>query len=150
MIPKINVVLCLLLSVATGFPSTNFQPTVKSLQQYEAPEWFRDAKFGIYVHWGVYSVAEMGEWYGRNMYEEGSSTYAQHIATYGHPSKFGYKDLIPLWQAEHFDPEARILAIAHPGADDEVPARSGLPRQRRALRGRRQWPDGSPGVRALL
>ena len=116
MIPKINAVLCLLLSVTTGFPSTNFQPTVKSLQQYEVPEWFRDAKFGIYVHWGVYSVAEMGEWYGRNMYEEGSSTYAQHLATYGHPSKFGYKDLIPLWQAEHFDPEAWLDLFAQAGA----------------------------------
>jgi len=59
-----------------------FQPNVESLSKYQCPEWFRDAKFGIYVHWGVYSVPERGEWYGREMYQEGSSVYQHHVATW--------------------------------------------------------------------
>ena len=59
----------------------HFEATVASLQQYECPEWFRDAKFGIYMHWGVYSVAEMGEWYARNLYIEGTPDHAYHQKT---------------------------------------------------------------------
>ena len=87
-----------------------FDPTVRSLQGYRCPEWFRDAKFGIYVHWGVYSVAEFGEWYGRNMYIEDSPSYKHHLATYGHPSEFGYRKFIPMWKAESFDPDG-LLAL---------------------------------------
>ncbi|MCP4313425.1 MAG: alpha-L-fucosidase, partial [Bacteroidetes bacterium] len=75
----------------------HFEATIESLQQYECPEWFRDAKFGIYMHWGVYSVAEMGEWYARKLYMEETPEYEHHVKTYGHPSEFGYKDFIPLW-----------------------------------------------------
>ncbi len=71
-----------------------FQPTVTSLLNYQCPDWFRDAKFGIYLHWGVYSVPEQGEWYPRQMYIEGHPCYQHHCATYGHPSQFGCKDLI--------------------------------------------------------
>ncbi len=54
---------------------SSFKPTVESLKNYECPEWFRDAKFGIYMHWGAYSVAEQGEWYVRRMYQEGTKDY---------------------------------------------------------------------------
>ena len=78
-----------------------------SLQTYEAPAWYRDAKFGIFIHWGVYSVPAFGsEWYPRNMYRQGSPEYTHHIATYGPQDKFGYKDFIPMFKAEHFDPAA--------------------------------------------
>ncbi len=96
-----------------------FEPTAESLKQYECPEWFRDAKFGIYVHWGVYSVAEYGEWYGKNLYVESNkpdSAYVYHVKKYGHPSKFGYKDLIPMWKAENFDPDAWLTLFKDAGA----------------------------------
>ncbi len=96
--------------------SKKFEPNVNSLQNYTCPEWFRDAKFGIYVHWGVYSVAEDGEWYAREMYQEGSDVYNYHLKKYGHPSKFGYKDLIPLWKADHFDPDAWLTLFKEAGA----------------------------------
>ena len=73
-------------------PPETFEPTVESLQKYECPEWFRDAKLGIYLHWGAYSVAEQGEWYARKLYLEDTPEYAHHLKTYGHPSEFGYKD----------------------------------------------------------
>ena len=93
-----------------------FEPTVESLRNYKTPEWFRDAKFGVYVHWGVYSVAEYGEWYAREMYEEGGSVYKHHVKTWGHPSKFGYKDFIPLWKAEKFDANAWLDLFKEAGA----------------------------------
>jgi len=94
-----------------------FEPTWESIRDnYEVPEWFRDAKLGIYVHWGVYSVAERGEWYGRRMYQENDPVYAYHVKTYGHPSEFGYKDLIPLWKAENFDPDAWLELFKEAGA----------------------------------
>ena len=73
-----------------------FKPTVESLLDYECPTWFKEAKFGIYIHWGVYSVVEMGEWLCRQMYDEGSGQYKAMCERYGHPSKSGYKDLVPL------------------------------------------------------
>ena len=93
-----------------------FEPTIKSLQAYECPEWFRDAKFGIYLHWGAYSVVERGEWYARKLYEEGSEEYEYHLEHYGHPSEFGYKDFIPLWKAEKFDPDALVALFKRAGA----------------------------------
>ena len=93
-----------------------FEPTVESLKQYQCPEWFRDAKFGIYLHWGVYSVAEQGEWYARQMYIESSRTYKHHLKTYGHPSKFGYKDFIGMWKAEKFDPDRLVALFKQAGA----------------------------------
>jgi alpha-L-fucosidase len=93
-----------------------FRPNVASLSKYACPEWFRDAKFGIYVHWGIYSVPERGEWYGREMYQEGSSVYKHHVETWGHPSKFGYHDFIPMWKAEKFDPDAWLTLFKEAGA----------------------------------
>lgn len=80
-----------------------FQGSRESLQSYEIPEWFRDAKFGIWAHWGPQSAPEYGDWYARRMYEEGSRIYKYHVQRYGHPSKFGFKDVIPTWKGEKFD-----------------------------------------------
>lgn len=75
-----------------------------SLSTHPLPEWFRNAKFGIFIHWGVYSVPAFGnEWYPRNMYIQGSSEYEHHIKTYGPHKEFGYKDFIPMFKAEKFD-----------------------------------------------
>ena len=72
-----------------------FQATRASLAAWQIPDWFRDAKFGIWAHWGPQSSVEAGDWYARNMYMEGSASTSYHVATYGHPSKFGFKDVIP-------------------------------------------------------
>ena len=99
-----------------------FRPDWESLQKYEAPEWYRDAKFGIFIHWGVYSVPAFGsEWYPRLMYVKGSPEYQHHIATYGPPDKFGYKDFIPMFKAEHFDPTAWADLFKKAGAKYVVP-----------------------------
>lgn len=84
-----------------------YEPTWASLAKHKAaPEWFRDAKFGIYFHWGVYSVPAFGnEWYPRWMHFEGTPVYEHHLETYGHPSKFGYHDFMPMFKAEKFAPE---------------------------------------------
>jgi len=82
-----------------------FEPSFKSLTAYECPDWFRDAKFGIWSHWGPQSVPMFGDWYARNMYIQDSEQYLYHLRHYGHPSKFGYKDLCALWKAENFDPD---------------------------------------------
>ncbi len=93
-----------------------FEPTWESLQQYRCPDWFRDAKLGIWAHWGPQCVPRQGDWYARNMYIEGSAHYRYHVANYGHPSEFGYKDILPLWKAEHFDPDILIRRYKAAGA----------------------------------
>ena len=93
-----------------------FEGTRASLSKYEAPVWFRDAKFGIWAHWGPQSAIEDGDWYARNMYMQGSEQNIYHMETYGHPSKFGYKDTIPLWKAEQFDPAYLIGLYKKAGA----------------------------------
>src|SRR5688572_28011317 len=81
-----------------------FQPTWESLKQYSTPDWFKDAKFGIFIHWGVYSVPAFGnEWYPRNMYQQSSDAYKHHREKYGNQKTFGYKDFIPLFKAEKFN-----------------------------------------------
>jgi alpha-L-fucosidase len=112
------------LKLAQGFappagpqiPAGPFQGTRESLKAYKVPDWFRDAKFGIWAHWGPQSSTELGDWYARNMYMEGSKQYQQHIAKYGHPTKFGYKDIIPTWKAEKFDPEHLMSLYKKAGA----------------------------------
>jgi alpha-L-fucosidase len=80
-----------------------FRPDWASLTHYHAPPWYEEARFGIFIHWGVYSVPAFGnEWYSRNMYTEGSKEYVHHRATYGSQDRFGYKDLIGLFRAERF------------------------------------------------
>src|SRR5437660_3077820 len=99
-----------------------FRPDWESLKNYEVPEWYRDSKFGIFIHWGVYSVPAFGnEWYPRNMYREGSEEYKHHIATYGAQDKFGYKEFIPMFKAEHFDPAAWAELFKKAGAKYVVP-----------------------------
>ena len=83
---------------------------------YRHPDWFRDAKFGIWSHWGPQSVPRAGDWYARNMYIEGTHQYEHHLKQYGHPSQFGYKDIIPLWKAERFDPDALMALYVKAGA----------------------------------
>jgi alpha-L-fucosidase len=99
-----------------------YRPDWESLRRYEAPDWYKDAKFGIFIHWGVYSVPAFGnEWYPRNMYQEGSDEYKHHVATYGPPSTFGYKDFIPRFKAEHFDPVQWAELFKASGARYVVP-----------------------------
>ncbi len=102
--------------MAVGHAGVVFEGTMESLKQYDCPEWFRDAKFGIYLHWGAYSVAEQGEWYARKLYDETTPEYAHHVKTYGHPSEFGYADFIPMWKAENFDPDALLALFKQSGA----------------------------------
>jgi alpha-L-fucosidase len=99
-----------------------FRPDFESLEKYEVPEWYKDAKFGIFIHWGVYSVPSFGnEWYPRNMYIPESKEYKHHIAAYGPQDKFGYKDFIPMFKAEHFDPAAWAHLFKEAGAKYVVP-----------------------------
>jgi alpha-L-fucosidase len=93
-----------------------FEPTRESLKQYRCPDWFRDAKFGIWAHWGPQSAPEMGDWYARNMYIQGHRQYNHHLKTYGHPTKLGYKDVIPTWKAENFDPDYLLGLYRRAGA----------------------------------
>ena len=99
-----------------------FRPDWESLEKYQVPGWYKDAKFGIFIHWGVYSVPAFGnEWYPRNMYRKDSEEYQHHIATYGPQDKFGYKDFIPMFKAEHFDPAAWARLFKESGAKYVVP-----------------------------
>jgi len=82
-----------------------FKPTWDSLKQYKCPEWFRDAKFGIWAHWGVQCVPAQGDWYAWHMYRPGDREFQYHLEHYGHPSEFGLKDLCNAWKAEKWDPE---------------------------------------------
>lgn len=99
-------------SVASG----PFLPTWDSLAQYKTPEWFRDAKFGMWAHWGPQCQPEHGDWYARGMYQEGSDHYKFHCEKYGHPSKFGFKDVINEWKAENWNPEELVGLYKKAGA----------------------------------
>lgn len=99
-------------TVATG----KFEPTWSSLSQYEVPEWFRNAKFGIWAHWGPQCQPEQGDWYGRFMYNEGSDQYKWHVEHYGHPSKAGFKEVIRDWKAENWDPDKLVALYKRVGA----------------------------------
>lgn len=91
-------------------------------ERYEFPKWFSDAKFGIFIHWGVYAVpAYVNEWYPRNMYLQGRDEYKHHIATYGEHTKFGYKDFIPMFKAEKFDADKWVALFMEAGAKYIVP-----------------------------
>ena len=99
-----------------------FSDSWASLVNYRTPDWYRKLKFGIFIHWGVYSVPAFGnEWYPRNMYMQDSPEFRHHVATYGPHKAFGYKDFIPLFRAERFDPEAWAALVARSGAKYVVP-----------------------------
>jgi alpha-L-fucosidase len=93
-----------------------FEGTRESLAHYEIPQWFRDAKFGIWAHWGPQSAVEQGDWYARNMYIQGNRQYEYHVGRYGHPTKIGYKDLCQDWKAREFDPEYLMGLYKRAGA----------------------------------
>ena len=94
-----------------------FEPTWQSLSaNYQAPEWFANAKLGIWAHWGLQCVPEAGDWYARTMYQQGQGKYREHCKRYGHPSEFGMMDFIPMWKAEKFDPEALVKLYKEVGA----------------------------------
>ncbi len=93
-----------------------FEPKWESLKQYEIPEWFRDAKFGIWAHWGPQCQPEAGDWYARHMYAQGHWQYKYHLEHYGHPSEFGFKDVINEWKAEKWNPEKLVSLYKRAGA----------------------------------
>ena len=109
-------VLIVVMLAAGVAPAQKFEPTIDSLRQYECPEWFRDAKFGIWSCWNAYTVPGVGDWYARNMYIQGHRHYDYHVKTYGHPSEFGYKDIVDLWKGDKFDPEEQIKLFKRTGA----------------------------------
>jgi len=93
-----------------------FKPTWESLLQYRAPDWFRDAKFGIWAHWTAQCVPEQGDWSARQMYIQGHPQYNSHVKQYGHPSKFGFMEIDNLWKAEKWDPQALLELYVKAGA----------------------------------
>ena len=93
-----------------------FSPTWESLSGYEIPEWFKDAKFGIWAHWGPQCVEGSGDWMARSMYQEGSDPYNYHKEHYGHPSEVGFKDIIPLFTAENWNPDSLVAFYKSVGA----------------------------------
>jgi alpha-L-fucosidase len=93
-----------------------FEPTWQSLSQYKVPDWFRNAKFGIWAHWGPQCQPEQGDWYGRFMYNEGSEQYKWHVEHYGHPSEAGFKEVINDWKAQNWDPEKLVKLYKRVGA----------------------------------
>ena len=99
-----------------------FSATWDSLETYTIPQWYQDAKFGIFIHWGLYAVpAFNSEWYPRNMYKEGTEEFKHHVATYGPQSKFGYKDFIPMFKAPKFNAEKWARLFKEAGAKFVVP-----------------------------
>src|SRR6476660_8903097 len=126
---KLHLVLFLCSTPFTTLYAQKFTPDLASFYQYKYPEWFRDAKFGIWSHWGPQSVPGESEWYARQMYEQdhfdrkkkvftgkSHSDYLYHVKTHGHPSKVGYKDILPLWKAEKWDPEQLMALYKRVGA----------------------------------
>lgn len=94
-----------------------YEPTWESLSQYgEAPEWFQDAKFGIWAHWGPQCQPEQGDWYARNMYNEGSRQYKWHVEHYGHPSESGFKEVIHSWKGDKWNPDSLLALYKKAGA----------------------------------
>ena len=99
-----------------------FKDTWESLSEFQVPNWYQKAKFGIFLHWGVYSaVAYESEWYPRNMYIQDHPSFIHHVQTWGPHKKFGYKDFIPLFKAEKFDPEKWTQLFENAGAKYVVP-----------------------------
>ncbi len=99
-----------------GVAQGPFQPTLESLSAFQVPDWYRDAKFGIWAHWGPQCQPEMGDWYAQKMYQFNSPDYKFHVKKYGHPSKFGFKDVCNEWKAEKWDPVALIALYKKAGA----------------------------------
>ena len=93
-----------------------FTPDWESLSGWQCPEWFKDAKFGIWAHWGPQCHAEDGDWYARFMYYEGSGQYNWHVSHFGDPKTFGLKDLCNDWKAQKWDPAKLVNLYKSVGA----------------------------------
>jgi alpha-L-fucosidase len=93
-----------------------YEASFESLRQFRCPDWFRDAKFGIWAHWSAQCVPEQGDWYARRMYTQGDPAYDYHVKTYGHPSKFGFIEIDKLWKAERWEPEKLMALYKRAGA----------------------------------
>jgi alpha-L-fucosidase len=113
---QLVVLIILLFVIQVNAQQKTFDSSWKSLEQYRCPEWFRDAKFGIWTCWNPYTVPAAGDWYARNMYIEGSRQYKYHLEHYGHPSKVGYKDIVEMWKGEKFDPDNLVALFKEAGA----------------------------------
>lgn len=116
---KTMMVILLMGSVTMAAGAAAYEPDWDSLGAYECPEWFRDAKFGIYAHWGVYSVPKAPgktDWYGRNMYSKGHPNNTFHLKTYGALDEFGYKDFVPMFTAEKFNADEWVELYVEAGA----------------------------------
>ncbi len=108
---------CLTLHGIAASAAARFQPSWASLvDDYRVPEWFRDAKFGIWAHWSAQCVPEAGDWYARNMYIQGHWQYEHHLRMYGHPRQFGFMEIQNLWKAENWQPEALMDLYVKAGA----------------------------------
>src|SRR3954470_7268405 len=91
---------------AAEIASGPFKPDWESLKaQYQAPDWFRDAKFGIWAHWSAQCVPEAGDWYARQMYIQGHKQYQHHLEHYGHPADLGFMEMDNRWKAENWNPD---------------------------------------------
>jgi alpha-L-fucosidase len=127
-------------------PAGPFQASWDSLVKYAVPDWYLDGKFGIFIHWGVYSVPAFGtEWYPRNMYRSQDPAFKHHVETFGSQNKFGYKDFIPLFKAEKFDPAHWADVFRRAGAKFVVPVaehHDGFPMYDSALT---EWCAGKMG-----
>jgi alpha-L-fucosidase len=115
-IPETAVPTVIVSTKAEPVTAGKFQPTWDSLKQYQAPDWFRNAKFGIWAVFGPQNEPEQGDWYARGMYVEGSAQNKYHVAHYGPPSQFGFKDVIHNWKAENWDPEKLVALYKRTGA----------------------------------
>ena len=99
-----------------------YKDTWESLSKYRVPDWYRKTKFGIFIHWGVFSVPAFGnEWYPRNMYIKGSPEFEHHVKTYGPHKEFGYKNFVPMFTAPNFDPQKWADLFEEAGAEYVVP-----------------------------
>jgi alpha-L-fucosidase len=112
----------ILKTVDAGVARGPYQAAWPSLETQTVPKWYQDAKFGIFIHWGLYSVPGFGnEWYPRNMYQKNSNDFKHHVATYGPQAQFGYKDFIPQFKAEKFDAGEWAALFKEAGAKFVVP-----------------------------
>jgi alpha-L-fucosidase len=107
---------CNLSSNAEPMQTGKFEPTWESLKQYQCPQWFQDAKFGIWAHWSAQCVPGEGDWYARKMYNQGSKQYNYHVEHYGHPSRIGFKDIDYIWKAEKWEPDKLMALYKRAGA----------------------------------
>ncbi|HHX11453.1 MAG TPA: alpha-L-fucosidase, partial [Clostridiales bacterium] len=99
-----------------------FKDNWDSLSQFRIPRWYKEMKFGIFIHWGIYSVpAFANEWYSRNMYIQGTSEFEHHVKTYGPHKEFGYKDYIPMFTADKFNPQEWADLFKEAGAKYVIP-----------------------------